>query len=104
MDSDTLTHDRAGTVPALVDYGLLPADSAGQRSVRAAHQVYEALIQIWAPGGIEAAFDLNVFKSVADEPACADTLARRLSTDRQATRTLLEALCVYGLIEGCDIP
>jgi SAM-dependent methyltransferase len=104
MGIDPLSGDTAGTAPSLVDYTLLPADSPGQRSVRAAHRVYEALIQIWAPGVIEAAFDLGVFSSLADQPASAGTLARRLGTDQQATRILLDALCVYGVVEGYSLP
>lgn len=104
MEPEMPSDDTAGIVPSLVDYRLLPVSSASERSIRAAHKVYEALIQIWAPGVIEAAFDLNVFKSLADEPAGADALARRLGTDRQATRTLLEGLCAYSVVEGHDIP
>jgi SAM-dependent methyltransferase len=100
MEPETLSGDTPGLAPPLVDYELLPISTADQRSIRAAHRVYEALIQLWAPGVIEAAFDLNVFRSLADEPACADALAQRLGTDRQATRVLLEALCVYSVI-GC---
>lgn len=104
MEPKTPAHGTAGVVPPLVDYGLLPTGSASQRSIRAAHQLYEALIQLWAPAVIEAAFDLNVFGSLVTAPASAQELARRLHTDPQATRVLLEALCVYGVLAGRDLP
>lgn len=90
----------AGT--GLVAHELLPAYSSEQRTVRAAHHLYESLIQLWSPGVIEAAHDLGVFTALADGPATARGLAAALGTDTHATRVLLEALVVFRVLEHGD--
>ncbi|TYB71027.1 methyltransferase domain-containing protein [Nonomuraea sp. PA05] len=84
---------------ALVDRRLLPDVGAGHETVAAAHHVYEHLIALWAPGAIEAAFDLGVFAALADGPATAEALAGRLEVDQRGMRVLLDALSAYDLID-----
>ncbi|WP_211769809.1 class I SAM-dependent methyltransferase [Kutzneria sp. CA-103260] len=87
-----------GNVQPLVDTALLPAGDGQPRVVRAAHRLYEHLISLWAPGAIEAAFDLGVFDELAKGPATADELAKSLSTNAKATRVLLDGLNAYDLL------
>lgn len=82
---------------ALVADELLPAGSPHERAIVAAHRVYERLVSLWAPGAIEAAYDLGVFEALA-QPRTAADVARSLGTDPVATRQLLDALCVYEVV------
>jgi SAM-dependent methyltransferase len=88
-----------GNVQPLVDTALLPAGDGEHKVVRAAHRIYEHLISLWAPGAIEAAFDLGVFQALAKGPATSEELASTLSTNPKATRVLLDGLHAYELLE-----
>jgi SAM-dependent methyltransferase len=96
-------HSRSEQSPrhalSLMDARLLTGDGADDGVVRAAHRLYEHLLGLWAPGVIEAAFDLGVFGVLADGPATADALAARLDADRRGMRVLLDALSAYDMIE-----
>lgn len=84
---------------SLVDGRLLPDTGEGTGVVRAAHSLYEHLIGLWAPGVIEAAFDLGVFAVLAEGPATAHTLADRLDADQRGMRVLLDALSAYHMLD-----
>jgi len=88
-----LRHERL----ALVADELLPATSAHERAILAAHRVYERLVSLWAPGAIEAAYDLGVYDVLA-QPRTAGEVALLLETDPAGTRQLLDALCVYEVV------
>ncbi|HUR02052.1 MAG TPA: methyltransferase [Nonomuraea sp.] len=88
-----------GNVQPLVDTVLLPAGDGERKVVRAAHRIYEHLISLWAPGAIEAAFDLGVFQALEKGPATSEELAATLSTNPKATRVLLDGLHAYELLE-----
>jgi len=83
----------------LVDLSLLPDDTGEQRTVRAAHRWYEHLIALWAPGVIEAAHDLGVFRVLSEGPLTSAEVATACGTDARATRVLLDALYAYELID-----
>jgi SAM-dependent methyltransferase len=85
-------------VKSLLATDLLP-DGDEHRGVRAAHRVYEHLISLWAPGAIEAAFDLGIFVQLAEGPSTSTHLARALGTDARATEVLLEGLVAYDILE-----
>ena len=61
--------------------------------------MYEHLIALWAPGVIEAAYDLGVFQSLAERPLTSAEVADARGTDPRATRVLLDALYAYDLLE-----
>ncbi|MER5986145.1 class I SAM-dependent methyltransferase [Streptomyces sp. NPDC001787] len=86
-------------VRPLVDYTKLSADGAAPSEIRAAHQVYEHLVSLWAPSIIEAAHDLGFFVELADGARTADEVAHARGTDRRATRVMLDALYAYGLVD-----
>jgi SAM-dependent methyltransferase len=88
-----------GNVQPLVDTVLLPSGDGESKVVRAAHRIYEHLIALWAPGVIEAAFDLGLFRALAGGPATSDELAVTLATNPKATRVLLDGLHSYDLLE-----
>ena len=83
----------------LVDYGYLSSVSSEQRTVRAAHQVYEHLINLWAPSIIEAAYELGLFTALSECSRTAEELSVALGSDQRATRVLLNGLLAYGLVE-----
>jgi SAM-dependent methyltransferase len=83
----------------LVDMDLVSASGADHGVVRAAHRLYEHLIGIWAPGIIEAAFDLDVFTTLGDRPVTAAQLADELDADPRGMRVLLDALYAYEIID-----
>jgi SAM-dependent methyltransferase len=84
---------------ALADGALLPAGDGDARVIREAHRWYEHLIALWAPGMIEAAYDLGVFAMLASGPLTHAELAEKLQADPHATRVLLDGLSAYGLLE-----
>ncbi len=86
-------------IHTLVDLSLLPDNTGDQRTVRAAHRWYEHLIALWAPGAIEAAYDLGVFRVLSEGPMTSAEVAEACGTDARATRVLLDALYAYELID-----
>jgi SAM-dependent methyltransferase len=97
MPSQVLLGPKTSLVP-LVDETLLPSGPGEPAIVRAAHRWYEHLIALWAPGIIEAAFDLGVFEALAGASLTSAELAEALSLDHRATRVLLNALYAYDLL------
>ncbi|MEK2473759.1 class I SAM-dependent methyltransferase [Streptomyces noursei] len=108
----TAAHDRtrAGAGPArpdngvreLVDYNYLSTTTGERKTIRAAHQLYEHLISLWAPAIIETAHDLGVFARLSKGPGTVAELAADLDTDQRATRVLLGGLVAYGVLERSD--
>ncbi|WP_369355956.1 class I SAM-dependent methyltransferase [Streptomyces sp. cg2] len=90
---------RDNSVRSLVDYNYLSATTGERKTIRAAHQLYEHLISLWAPAIIETAHDLGVFAWLAERSGTAEQLADGLKTDRRATRVLLDGLFAYGVLE-----
>jgi SAM-dependent methyltransferase len=91
-----------GTGPhirSLVDSALLPDGPGEQQTIKAAHRWYEHLIALWAPGVIEAAYDLGIFDCLAEGPRTSTEVAAARGADLRATRILLDALYAYELIE-----
>lgn len=86
------------SIRPLVDYSKLSADGTGASKIRAAHQVYEHLVSLWAPAIIEAAHDLGFFVELGTGPRSVDDVATARTTDRRATRVMLDALYAYGLV------
>lgn len=84
---------------ALADGTLLSPGDGEALVVREAHRWYEHLIALWAPGVIEAAYDLGVFAKLANGPLTHAELAGELGADPRATRVLLDGLYAYGLLE-----
>jgi SAM-dependent methyltransferase len=82
----------------LVDSAKLVSDPRDTAVVRASHRIYEHLIAMFAPGMIEAAFDLGVFTALADGPATVADLAGRLDADAQGLRMLLDGLYCYEIV------
>ncbi|MDN5794438.1 MAG: methyltransferase domain-containing protein [Intrasporangium sp.] len=84
----------------LVDFNRIPMGIQGDAlAVHSAHEVYELLVGLWAPAIIEAAHDLGVFAELRLGAAAATGVSSALGTDTQATRVLLDALHVYGLLD-----
>ncbi|HZO76361.1 MAG TPA: class I SAM-dependent methyltransferase [Ktedonobacteraceae bacterium] len=94
----TKTGQNPHTIPSVVDQSLLATASFDDRTVKAAHKVYEHLIALWVPGIIEAAYDLSVFAELAKGPGDAVSLAHTLQCDIRGMRILLDALYALGLI------
>jgi SAM-dependent methyltransferase len=87
------------TLTTLVDHQLL-AGRDQDTVVLAAHRLYEHLLGLWAPGVIEAAFDLGVFVALADGvPVTSAHLAEKLNSDPRGMRVLLDALAAYEMLE-----
>lgn len=82
-----------------MDYSFLSSTTAEHKTIRAAHQVYEHLIGLWATSVIETAHDLGIFERLAERPGTADELSKDLATNQRATRVLLNGLLAYGLVE-----
>lgn len=92
-----------GTVTAvsmapLVDGSKLISDPQDRPVLRAAHRIYEHLIAMFAPGIIDAAFELGVFTVLAEGPASAADLASQLDADPQGLRVLLDGLYSYEIV------
>ncbi|KAK1182749.1 class I SAM-dependent methyltransferase [Streptomyces sp. NBS 14/10] len=94
---------RDDSVRTLVDFNFLSATTGEQKTVRAAHQIYEHLIGLWAPAVIEAAHDLGVFSWLANRPGTVEEMSAELETDQRATRVLLGGLLAYGVIERSEL-
>lgn len=88
-----------GGMRALADSALLPDGDGEALVIREAHRWYEHLIALWAPGVIEAAYDLGVFAALASGPLTHAELAGEIGADPHATRVLLDGLYAYGLLE-----
>lgn len=104
MDSEAVTAVLEVAQPdhpvrALVDYSYLSTATRDQRIVRAAHQIYEHLICLWAPAIMETAHDLGFFTRLAEQPSTAAEVSAHLGTDLRATHVLLDGLAAYGLVE-----
>lgn len=87
------------SMQSLVDSSRLTGAGEQAGVVHAAHRVYEHLLGLWAPGVIEAAFDLGVFECLAQGPATARQLAERLDADPRGMRVLLDAVSAYRVVE-----
>src|SRR4051794_1876946 len=85
----TKSGNNPSSIPSLVDQSLLPETSLSERTVKAAHTVYEHLIALWTPAIIEAAYELDVFVELAKGPADVTTLANTLQSDLRGMRILL---------------
>lgn len=96
--AQTNAANRLGDIPSLVDQDLLSSASPVDRTVKAAHAVYQHLIALWIPGIIEAAYDLAVFEELTKGPADALALANTLKSDLRGMRILLDALYALGMI------
>ncbi len=96
--SDSATSPPDGCLPRLVDSTKLIGDPRDSAVVRASHRVYEHLVAMFAPGLIEAAFDLGAFVALADGPAGAAELAERLDADPLGVRVLLDGLSCYEIV------
>lgn len=91
--------NRGARVSTFVDQTLLSDTGEDAPVIREAHRWYEYLISLWAPGVIEAAFDLGVFTALAEGPLTAKALAAEVHSDPDATRVLLDGLYAYDLLE-----
>ncbi|HXL93601.1 MAG TPA: methyltransferase domain-containing protein [Streptosporangiaceae bacterium] len=98
LEAENLLGGDAG-IQHLVDISLLPDGAGEQGTIRAAHRWYEHLIALWAPGVIEAAHDLGMFRVLAEGPLTSAEVAAACGTDMRATRVLLDALYAYELID-----
>ncbi len=104
MNLPAFDQNRLGESPArentlsLVDTARLPESGPDHAVVTAAHRLYEHLIGLWAPGVIEAAFDLGVFAALVDGRVTAPELADRLNVDQRGMRVLLDALSAYKMV------
>ncbi|GHG75517.1 hypothetical protein GCM10018980_72960 [Streptomyces capoamus] len=96
--SDRAASPPGGSLPRLVDSTKLIGDPRDSAVVRASHRVYEHLVAMFAPGLIEAAFDLGAFVALADGPAGAAELAERLDADPLGVRVLLDGLSCYEIV------
>jgi SAM-dependent methyltransferase len=90
---------RLGRGSTHIDPALLPDGDQAARVIREAHRWYEHLISLWAPGIIEAAFDLGVFTALAEGPKTAAEVANDICSDPDATRVLLNGLSAYDLLQ-----
>ncbi|MFE6049547.1 class I SAM-dependent methyltransferase [Kitasatospora sp. NPDC056446] len=97
MPDESTPLPETGVAP-LVDSSKLIGDPRDGAVVRASHRVYEHLIAMFAPGMIEAAFDLGVFVALADGPATPTDLAGRLDADAHGLRVLLDGLYCYEIV------
>lgn len=82
----------------LVDYEHFQRSGVGFDEICAAHKVYETLVGLWAPGVIEAADELGVFREIAKSSKTPAELAEVAGAGSHGMRILLDALCVYGLL------
>jgi SAM-dependent methyltransferase len=60
--------------------------------------VYELLLGLWAPGMIEAGWELGLYEALAEGPRSSADLAGELALRPHATAVLLEGLAAYGLL------
>lgn len=97
--TESIQSVRLGYGGTYMDHALLPDGDLDSRVIREAHHWYEHLISLWAPGIIEAAFDLGIFVALAEGPKSAVQIADRVGSDPDATCVLLNGLFAYGLLE-----
>lgn len=92
----------ASSALSVLDETLLDTGHDQGAVVKAAHRLYEHLVGLWAPGVIEAAFDLGAYPHLARAPMTSVSLAAAIGADARATRILLDGLYAYRIVERAD--